>query len=174
MRLIRCSWCAPLKHTLYKMFVFGRKKEVPSRRRVHPRTRVGGGARQIPVICAANDAGDGGRGRSGAKRNGVLREGTPFLHTLNTLIHKHIKRKKADLKSIDFLVSPLQSGIRGSNSRPSAWEANALPTELIPRGMQRYGKFPRKAKASVRISPASPSFRAENGIRSRVGRIIQS
>ena len=24
------------------------------------------------------------------------------------------------------------SGIRGSNSRPSAWEADALPTELIP------------------------------------------
>ena len=27
----------------------------------------------------------------------------------------------------------LSSGIRDSNSRPSAWEADALPTELIPR-----------------------------------------
>ncbi len=25
------------------------------------------------------------------------------------------------------------SGKRGSNSRPSAWEADALPTELLPR-----------------------------------------
>ena len=25
-----------------------------------------------------------------------------------------------------------ESGIRDSNPRPSAWEANALPTELIP------------------------------------------
>ena len=25
-----------------------------------------------------------------------------------------------------------KSGIRDSNPRPSAWEANALPTELIP------------------------------------------
>ena len=27
-----------------------------------------------------------------------------------------------------------KSGIRDSNPRPSAWEANALPTELIPHG----------------------------------------
>ena len=26
----------------------------------------------------------------------------------------------------------ISSGIRDSNPRPSAWEANALPTELIP------------------------------------------
>ncbi len=26
-----------------------------------------------------------------------------------------------------------KSGRRGSNSRPSAWEADALPTELLPR-----------------------------------------
>ena len=26
------------------------------------------------------------------------------------------------------------SGKRGSNPRPSAWEADALPTELLPRG----------------------------------------
>jgi hypothetical protein len=25
-----------------------------------------------------------------------------------------------------------ESGKRGSNSRPSAWEADALPTELLP------------------------------------------
>ena len=29
-------------------------------------------------------------------------------------------------------VIKVQSGRRGSNPRPSAWEANALPTELLP------------------------------------------
>ncbi len=28
------------------------------------------------------------------------------------------------------------SGKRGSNSRPSAWEADALPTELLPQGFR--------------------------------------
>ena len=52
-----------------------RREEVLSRRRVHPRTRVGGGARQIQVICAANDAVDGGRGRSGALQRGAESSG---------------------------------------------------------------------------------------------------
>lgn len=30
------------------------------------------------------------------------------------------------------LLSILSSGKRGSNSRPPAWEASALPTELLP------------------------------------------
>ena len=37
---------------------------------VHPRTSIGGGARRIQVICAANDAGDVGRGRSEAESPG--------------------------------------------------------------------------------------------------------
>ena len=41
-----------------------------------------------------------------------------------------------------FLVFTLfewgrRSGLRDSNPRPSAWEANALPTELIPPGRKR-------------------------------------
>src|SRR5438045_6345378 len=31
-----------------------------------------------------------------------------------------------------------ESGRRGSNPRPSAWEADALPTELRPRSVQPY------------------------------------
>ena len=31
-----------------------------------------------------------------------------------------------------WYFSPLESGKRGSNPRPSAWEADALPTELLP------------------------------------------
>ena len=38
------------------------------------------------------------------------------------------------------------SGIRGSNSRPSAWEANALPTELIPRGKTKVRIVSEKTK----------------------------
>ena len=43
------------------------RKGVPSRRRVHPRTRVGGGARWIQVPALGGDAGDNGRGRSEAE-----------------------------------------------------------------------------------------------------------
>jgi hypothetical protein len=41
----------------------------------------------------------------------------------------------------DFQTS--QSGRRGSNPRPSAWEADALPTELLPRSApQKLSKLP--------------------------------
>ena len=40
--------------------------------------------------------------------------------------------------------------IRGSNSRPSAWEANALPTELIPRGMTKVRIVSEKTKGARR------------------------
>ncbi len=36
----------------------------------------------------------------------------------------------------DCLILVL-SGKRGSNSRPSAWEADALPTELLPHLMKQ-------------------------------------
>lgn len=39
--------------------------------------------------------------------------------------------QNADKKSA-FCISNMLSGKRGSNPRPSAWEANALPTELLP------------------------------------------
>ena len=38
----------------------------------------------------------------------------------------------ADFFHLTCLFSSFLSGIRDSNPRPSAWEANALPTELIP------------------------------------------
>lgn len=34
--------------------------------------------------------------------------------------------------STSLILLNYESGIRDSDSRPSAWEANALPTELIP------------------------------------------
>ena len=34
--------------------------------------------------------------------------------------------------------SRIKSGKRGSNSRPSAWEADALPTELLPHRPRRF------------------------------------
>ena len=38
----------------------------------------------------------------------------------------------ADFFHLTCLFCSFLSGIRDSNPRPSAWEANALPTELIP------------------------------------------
>ena len=40
-------------------------------------------------------------------------------------------------------ITKKQSGRRGSNPRPWAWEAHALPTELLPRSylLQRYTFF---------------------------------
>jgi hypothetical protein len=40
------------------------------------------------------------------------------------------------------------SGRRDSNSRPSAWKADALPIELLPRMVEREGFEPSKAYAS--------------------------
>ena len=34
------------------------------------------------------------------------------------------------------------SGKRGSNPRPSAWEANALPTELLPQNLNENEPIP--------------------------------
>ncbi len=36
-----------------------------------------------------------------------------------------------------------RSGRRGSNPRPSAWEADALPTELLPHGLPNVNPLPR-------------------------------
>ena len=54
----------------------GRRKGRHSRGLVHPRTSIGGGARWLAVHEV--DEPDSGRGRSGAKRNGVPRECLPF------------------------------------------------------------------------------------------------
>ena len=43
----------------------------------------------------------------------------------------HGKSKNQEAVSF-FETASYRSGKRDSNSRPSAWEANALPTELLP------------------------------------------
>ena len=46
------------------------------------------------------------------------------------------KKSRHSFESLDFIDNSLVfswSGKRDSNSRPSAWEADALPTELLPR-----------------------------------------
>ena len=79
--------------------MFESEEGIPSRGLVHPRTRVGGGARWIQVPAKAGNAEDNGRGRSGAKRNGVPREGIPSSDSSS--IHK----KESDLSQLDFLVT---------------------------------------------------------------------
>ena len=68
--------------------MFESEEGMPSRGLVHPRTRVGGGARQIQVICAANDAGDGGRGRSGARQRGTESSGRVLPSSSHITIEK--------------------------------------------------------------------------------------
>src|SRR5438105_13297347 len=52
---------------------------------------------------------------------------------MTTLAPKGGNRRRALRKERRFLALP-SSGRWGSNPRPSAWEADALPTELRPRG----------------------------------------
>jgi hypothetical protein len=51
------------------------------------------------------------------------------------------------------------SGGRGSNPRPQAWEACALPTELPPRGCRYYAALGREPRAAF----AAPSSGSERG-----------
>src|SRR5947199_6286974 len=44
------------------------------------------------------------------------------------------------------------SGRRGSNPRPSAWEADALPTELRPRAGPILGAWPPGGAAGARVA----------------------
>ena len=43
-----------------------------------------------------------------------------------------------------------KSGKRGSNPRPQAWEAYALPTELFPQWLQMYIIYELKTKKLIR------------------------
>ena len=52
---------------------------------------------------------------------------TPELHQL--------------LKKKFYFSVKKKSGRRGSNSRHSAWKADALPTELLPQNKYRYDKW---------------------------------
>ena len=63
----------------------------------------------------------------------------------------------------DFLASAM-SGRRGSNSRPPAWEASALPTELLPQRADRGTRTPdpRITNALLyQLSHIGKSFRGE-------------
>ena len=78
--------------------VFESEEGIPSRGLVHPRTRVGGGARWIQVPAKAGTQETmGGAGRSEA--TGVPREGIPSSDSSS--IHK----KESDLSQLDFLVT---------------------------------------------------------------------
>ena len=86
------------------------RREGGPRGRGHPRPRGEGGARRRQVICAANDAGYGGRVRSAAKRNGAPRGSPsrrshcyfkPEIRSPSTTLRpsRHSKRYQADNQS---------------------------------------------------------------------------
>ena len=56
--------------------------------------------------------------------------------------HRFRGHKKSDTSDVALLLS----GRRDSNSRPSAWKADALSTELFPRKVGRAGFEPTKAE----------------------------
>ncbi len=59
-------------------------------------------------------------------------------HSDSTLSIRMQKRRWSNFDTAPFEEG---SGKRGSNSRPSAWEADALPTELLPQiSMTKVGK----------------------------------
>ncbi len=63
----------------------------------------------------------------------------------------------ADRRDLCFNCLTPMSGKRGSNSRPSAWEADALPTELLPPAL-RFGGQARLSSPNVenaRMIPAT-------------------
>jgi hypothetical protein len=75
--------------------------------------------------------------RKKKRANDRTRTGDPFL-TMEVLYQLSYIGKKSSLqerhlieaKASDF--SFMKSGRRDSNPRPSAWKADALPTELLP------------------------------------------
>jgi len=72
-----------------------RGREIPSRRRVHPRTRAGGGARwiQVPALAGTQETmGGAGVERSGTESSGKV---SPFLLQVSNTS----TTKEGDLKS---------------------------------------------------------------------------
>ena len=55
----------------------------------------------------------------------------PGLHVCKKIDIKRNKKENQLIAKI-LQLTDFQSGKRDSNSRPSAWEADALPTELLP------------------------------------------
>ena len=62
----------------------------------------------------------------------------------------------------------LLSGRRGSNSRPSAWEADALPTELLPQTNFRIDRPPKTSRTECWRRPEFPKRERKN-TKSNVG-----
>ncbi len=50
--------------------------------------------------------------------------------------------RKRSTPELHWPFGTFLSGRRGSNSRPSAWKADALPTELLPHGVGGAGFEP--------------------------------
>ena|SRR3989338_7319660 len=107
------------------------------------------------------------------------RTGHLFL-TKEVLYHlSYVGKSKPDLQT----PKKPWSGRRGSNPRPSAWKADALPTELLPQklllsygerrirtseGLRRqiYSLIPLASRASLQ-NLSSRSFKAGDGTRTR-------
>src|SRR2546423_2980815 len=72
-------------------------------------------------------------------------------------IHRTTAKKWLYAASFCEVLRGRESGRRGSNPRPSAWEADALPTELRPRSRKFSG-------ASPAPSEPEPALRASRNV----------
>ena len=59
-----------------------------------------------------------------------------------------------------FIIDFSESGKRGSNSRPSAWEADALPTELLPHQRHKGNKFFLNAIKKINVGGCDCEYHA--------------
>ena len=117
--------------------------------------------RSVHARCAG--VGDEGRGQGKLPASSPQAPGRPHPTSPHpTSSHPHLTLTSPSSPQVTLLTSPHPprrkqespasgpgvegSGIRGSNSRPSAWEANALPTELIPRGKTKVRIVSEKTK----------------------------
>lgn len=109
----------------------------------HPASVLGGWLWCSPggfTICRAGISRSGRPGLSGDWLPPALTEG-PGLWGSG-------EAKRPDFRALSV------SGERGSNPRPSAWEADALPTELSPRREHRIARALRRADAPSRSGSA--------------------
>jgi hypothetical protein len=77
-------------------------------------------------------------------------------------LHQGAVRARSLFQGICSTGEEGKSGRRGSNPRPSAWEADALPTELLPRWAEKYNESARKPpEPPVGIEPTTARLRIE-------------
>jgi hypothetical protein len=113
-----------------------------------------------PVLCQLSYAPSTSRKRARPTGRLLQAAGTPLLRSAGCVLQLPRQGSNLDFPDPESGVLPItprgkkSSGRRGSNPRPSAWEADALPTELLPRNPLRTPPGP--ARKDNRIPARGP------------------